>query len=70
MVNEMKVTIDRDRCIGAGQCVMNVPEVFDQDDDSGTVVLLQEVPATGLRDEVKRAVRSCPAGVIDIDEHH
>jgi ferredoxin len=66
----MKVTIDRDRCIGAGQCVMNVPEVFDQDEDSGTVVLLQEAPAAALRDEVKRAVRSCPARVIDIDEHH
>lgn len=66
----MRVTIDRDKCIGAGQCVMTVPEVFDQDEDSGTVILLQETPAVALQDEVRRAVHFCPARVIGADEQH
>jgi ferredoxin len=35
----MRITIDRDRCIGAGQCVLAAPGVFTQDDD-GLVALL------------------------------
>ncbi|MFD8346243.1 ferredoxin, partial [[Kitasatospora] papulosa] len=29
----MHVTTDHDRCVGSGQCAMQSPEVFDQDDD-------------------------------------
>lgn len=65
----MKVKVNRDECIGAGQCVMTVPDVFDQDEDSGTVVLLQETPPAALRDGVEKAVRFCPARVIEVDEH-
>jgi ferredoxin len=36
----MRVAADRDRCIGAGLCVMNAEEVFDQDDDGLVVVLI------------------------------
>ncbi len=32
-----RVTVDRDRCIGAGQCVLSAQEVFDQD-ETGVVV--------------------------------
>ena len=39
------VEVDRDVCIGAGMCVMNAPEVFDQDDEGIVVVLEPEVPA-------------------------
>ena len=31
----MKITAYRDVCIGAGMCVMNAPEVFDQSDQHG-----------------------------------
>jgi ferredoxin len=64
----MKVMIDRDKCIGAGQCVMTAPGVFDQDEDEGTVVLLQETPPDTSREEVRKAVNFCPARVIEIDE--
>lgn len=29
----MRTHADRDKCIGAGQCAMAAPAVFDQDDD-------------------------------------
>jgi len=64
----MKVSIDNDQCIGAGQCVLSAPEVFDQKDDDGTVVLLDEKPAEGVRDRVRDAAHLCPAGVIEVDE--
>ena len=37
----MRITADRDACVGSGQCVLTEPDVFDQDDD-GLVTLLTE----------------------------
>lgn len=64
----MKVDVHKDKCIGAGQCVMTAPDVFDQDEDAGTVVLLTEQPPAPSRDKVRRAVNFCPAGVIEVHE--
>jgi ferredoxin len=33
----MRVSVDRGRCCGSGNCVMTAPEVFDQDDAEGLV---------------------------------
>ena len=59
----MKITADRDVCIGAGMCVMSVPEVFDQDDDGVVVILEADVPAEQAA-AVARAVASCPSGAL------
>ena len=40
----MRVTIDRDRCLGSGNCIAWASEVFDQSDDDFLVVLLDENP--------------------------
>lgn len=64
----MKVRIDRTRCIGAGHCARTVPEVFDQDDREGLVVLIDAEPPAHLADEVRKAARLCPARVIEIVE--
>ena len=40
----MKVTVDQHKCVSSGQCVMNAGDVFDQRDDDGVVVLLNEHP--------------------------
>jgi ferredoxin len=62
----MKVTVDRDRCIGAGMCVLLAPDVFDQDQDEAVVVLLDESPPDSRRAAVEQAVERCPAGVIQL----
>ncbi|WP_431933965.1 ferredoxin [Nonomuraea jabiensis] len=36
----MRTEADQDRCVGAAQCVLTEPALFDQDEGSGTVVLL------------------------------
>ncbi|MYX97734.1 ferredoxin [Streptomyces sp. SID486] len=61
----MRVTADRDRCVGSGQCAMLSPEVFDQDDD-GLVEVLREEPDAALREEVLRAADLCPARSISV----
>jgi ferredoxin len=60
----MRVSVDEDRCIAAGQCVALAPTVFDQRDDDGIVVLLQAEPADDVRAEVLEASSVCPARAI------
>ncbi|MGW4335913.1 ferredoxin [Rhodococcus koreensis] len=63
----MRITIDPDKCIASGACVIANPEVFAQDDD-GIVVLLDQAPAAGLHAKVREASVACPAWVIDVQE--
>ncbi|MEU8377596.1 ferredoxin [Streptosporangium sp. NPDC048865] len=64
----MKITTDMTRCIGAGMCVLTAPEVFDQSEDEGTVVLLDETPPPGLHAAVHRARQLCPSGAISVSD--
>ncbi|MBN9744748.1 MULTISPECIES: ferredoxin [Amycolatopsis] len=63
----MKVVVDQSRCVGAGQCVLVAPEVFDQRDEDGIVVLLQENPPAELQAQAKEAAQLCPALAIEVD---
>ncbi|MEV5645834.1 ferredoxin [Streptomyces flaveolus] len=58
------VSAERDRCAGAGQCVLAAPAVFDQDDEDGLVLVLAEQPPASQSDAVRDAVRSCPSGAL------
>lgn len=60
----MRVTSDPQRCVGAGQCVRFAPEVFDQNDDDGVVVVLDTAPPTDLWGAVDEAVDGCPTKAI------
>jgi ferredoxin len=62
------VTVDRERCCGSGNCVMTLPEVFDQDDADGLVVLHQPAPAPEYAVRLRRAADLCPAGAIRLEE--
>ncbi|WP_107077822.1 ferredoxin [Micromonospora sp. MH33] len=62
----MRVGVDRDRCCGAGNCVVTAPEVFDQDDEDGLVLLRRAEPPADTVDRVRLAVELCPAGAISV----
>ncbi|MEU1391623.1 MULTISPECIES: ferredoxin [unclassified Nonomuraea] len=62
----MKVTVDQDACTGSGQCVLVSPDVFDQRDEDGIVVLLRDSPESGLHEGVGEAARICPARAITL----
>jgi ferredoxin len=64
----MRIVADTGRCVGAGQCVLTEPAVFDQDDEDGTVVVLTEEPRNGQLDRARDAVRICPSGALSLRE--
>jgi ferredoxin len=64
----MKVAVDQDKCVSSGQCVLNAGEVFDQRDDDGVVVLLNESPPPEYAENTRNAAAACPALAIDIEE--
>jgi len=55
--------VDRERCIGSGQCVLSAAGVFDQD-DRGVVVLVDPDPPSERLDDVRAAAELCPARAI------
>ncbi|MGA5527220.1 ferredoxin [Streptomyces pseudogriseolus] len=64
----MDISIDHDRCIGAGQCALVAPGVFDQRDEDGLAVLLVDRPDGEQRAAVREAAESCPLSAISVRE--
>ncbi|MEV4754809.1 ferredoxin [Micromonospora sp. NPDC049559] len=65
----MRITADLTRCVGAGQCVLTEPAVFDQREDDGTVIVLDETPGDEKTvDRVREAVHLCPSRALDLVE--
>ncbi|MFG2844843.1 ferredoxin [Kitasatospora sp. NPDC048296] len=64
----MQVSVDRNRCCSSGMCVMNVPEVFDQDDDDSLVKLRQTTLRSDQFADVRLAAELCPGGAITVVE--
>ena len=63
----MKIRVDREVCIGAGQCALVADSVFDQDDE-GLVILLAENPGEDAYAMVRKAESLCPVSAISIEE--
>jgi len=65
----LKVRVDRDLCIGVGNCVALVPTVFTLDEDNKAVVL---DPTSVDDDALLEAAESCPenAIIVEDDEGH
>ncbi|WP_226346665.1 ferredoxin [Agilicoccus flavus] len=64
----MRIEIHEDTCIGAGQCVMSAPEVFDQREDDGVAVLRAGDPGSEQEAAVRDAAAMCPSGAISVRE--
>jgi ferredoxin len=63
----MRVTVDQDKCVASGQCVLSAADVFDQRDEDAVVVLLDPDPPADRADAVRRAAALCPAGAITVE---
>lgn len=57
-------SIDRQACMGSGNCLYWAPEVFDLDDD-GIAVVIGAV--TDTDDRVRQAAANCPTGAIRLE---
>ncbi len=60
----MQVKVNKEKCIGCGQCVSLCEEVFDFDDDNLAKVITNPVPEDKLED-AETALESCPTGAIE-----
>ncbi|MEA4812362.1 MAG: ferredoxin [Anaerolineaceae bacterium] len=64
---EMKVTVDKDLCIGCGVCEGICPEVFSLANEPYAEVLLDPIPAE-FQELCKQSATDCPAEAIKIEE--
>ncbi|GID97702.1 ferredoxin [Amorphoplanes digitatis] len=63
----MRITVATEACVGAGQCVLSAPDVFDQDDD-GVVEVLAAEPDAEQSGPVHLALQLCPSGAISVQD--
>ncbi|MCN9242181.1 ferredoxin [Streptomyces sp. RY43-2] len=67
MTRDITITIDKDVCVGAGQCALTAPGVFTQDDDGYSEVLPGKENGGG-DPLLREAVRACPVSAISLSE--
>ena len=63
----IRIFADPGKCVGAGHCVRAAPQVFDQHEDDGIVVLLIDEAPDHLAEKLKKAERLCPSQAIRIE---
>ena len=61
----IEITIDRDTCMGSGNCSFWAPGVFDLDDEGIAIVL---DPAAATIDKIRLAEQGCPTRAITLTE--
>ncbi|MFE0688991.1 ferredoxin [Streptomyces xiamenensis] len=62
----VRITADEQVCVAAGMCALTAPEVFDQEEHQGTVVLLAPEPTREQEALVREAVALCPSGALRV----
>ncbi len=55
------ITVDRERCMGSGMCLVYAPGTFAHDDQTKAVVV---DPAGDPIEAIRNAVQACPTGAI------
>jgi ferredoxin len=61
----MRIVVDRERCIGSGNCCFYAPNTFDLDDELKSVVV---DPGGDDPADVRAAVEGCPVNAISIQD--
>jgi ferredoxin len=61
----VKITIDREKCMGSGNCAFYAPATFDIGDDNVALVL---DPAGDPPEKLRLAAEGCPTQAIALDE--
>ena len=60
-----RIVVDRERCIGSGNCCFYAPNTFDLDDELKSVVI---DPGGDDPADVRAAVEGCPVNAIGIHD--
>lgn len=64
----MKVRHNKAKCALSGMCALTAPDVFEQDQEDGTIIVLQPEPPPAMQEAARDAAEICPTGAIDIEE--
>jgi ferredoxin len=62
IVGELRIVIDRDLCVGFGDCVAEAPEAFELDDE-GIAVHREGIGGVD-REALLKACRACPVDAL------
>lgn len=62
----MKVEADLDLCVGSGMCAFTAPDVFDQDESDGHVLVRATELTPDQVDLARQAVEACPAAALTL----
>ena len=62
-VHGLRIVIDRDQCVGFGDCVKEAPEGFKLDEDTVAVFV---APEAVERERLLRACDACPVDAISV----
>ena len=63
--SKLKITVDRDTCIGDGLCCDDAPETFEMDDEQKATV---KCPVGDDRDTIIEAAGNCPVDAIRVED--
>ena len=66
-MSAVRIGADREVCVGAGQCALRAPQLFDQDDEGIVLVLVPE-PAAADHGAARLAVDLCPSSALSLDD--
>ena len=61
----LSIRIDRELCMGSGNCAFHAPNTFDLDDEMKVIVV---DPAGDPDDKIRLAVDGCPTLALSIDD--
>ncbi|WP_324787950.1 ferredoxin [Streptomyces sp. H51] len=62
----MRIEADPETCVGSGMCALTAPDLFDQSDRDGTVVVLRSDPPAERAEAVRGAVGRCPSRALKL----
>lgn len=65
-IRNLKVTVDRDLCIGAATCVAIAPKTFNLDSEAKAIIL--DISVDELDESIIEAAKSCPTSAIFIED--
>jgi ferredoxin len=63
----MKVSVDKELCLGCGICAEVCPEVFEMDNDNKAQVKVNQIPPES-EGACREAADQCPGSAIKIEE--
>lgn len=66
-LSRMRVIVALEKCQGYANCVVEAPDLFDLDLETGKAVVLLDDVAARLEADARSAVANCPVAAITIE---